>query len=61
MSSHESQASSCKALSYKGLNIANTCERDLVEAIIMFILYVLITLVATISNASVILASIFER
>ena len=47
--------------SFEGLNLTNMCDRDTLEALIMTVLYIFIVIVGLISNASVILASIFER
>jgi len=59
--SNSSMKHNCSARSYEGLNIANICDRNAVDAAIMFIMYFVVFVFAMFSNASVILASIFER
>jgi hypothetical protein len=45
----------------EGLNLTNMCDRPIIDALIMTLMYLLIVIVGLISNGSVILASIFER
>ena len=58
---NETNATNCSENVIEGLNLTNMCNRDTFDAVIMFIMYILVIAIGMISNASVILASIFER
>eukprot|EP00116_Pleurobrachia_bachei_P003503 sb/3463765/ len=62
MANSSDTAAECNsAESFEGLNITNMCDRELIDVLIMTLMYLFIVIIGLISNGSVILASIFER